>query len=67
VVNLWRDNEVHSKSTKEQVIAYKEDAEETHNEETEDQEDEGVIPNFEIDADNGNPGRLDSKYENDMK
>ena len=33
VVNLWRDNEVHSKSVEEQVIGYEKDAEKTHDEE----------------------------------
>ena len=35
------------------IIGSEEDAEETHDEEKEDQEEEDVIPNFEIDDENG--------------
>ena len=60
VENAWRDNEeVHSKSAEEQVIGYEEDAEETHDEEKEDQEEEDVIPNFEIDDENGDDDVFD--------
>ncbi|KAK2164806.1 hypothetical protein LSH36_58g00037 [Paralvinella palmiformis] len=45
------DNEVHSKSAEEQVTGSEEDTEETHDEEQENQEDD-VIPNFEIYDDN---------------
>jgi len=44
VVNLWRDNEEHSKSAgEEQVIGSEEDAEETHDEEEEDQREKDGI------------------------
>ena len=63
-MNLWRDNEVHSKSVEEKVIGYEEDAEETHDEEKEDQKEGDVTPNFEIDDDTGDPGRYE--YNNEM-
>jgi len=63
VVSVWRDNEVHSKSVEKQIIGYEEDAEETHHEETEYQEEGDVIPNVVIYYDNGDPGGLGSEYE----
>ena len=60
VVNLWRDNEEHSKSPKTQVIGSEEEAEETHDEEEEDQDEEDVTPNFETDDDNDDADGLDS-------
>jgi len=62
VVNLWRDNEEHNKSVEEQVIGSEEDAEETRDE---DQEEGDLIPNIEIDDDNGDYDLLDSEYEKD--
>ena len=62
VVNLWRDNEEHIKSAEEQVIGPEEEAEETHDEAKEDHEEGDVIPNLEIDDENGEDEGLDSKY-----
>ena len=69
MVNLWRDNEEHSKSVEEQLIGHDEDAEVTHDEETEDQDEEDIIPNFGIADNNRHPGGLysDYEYENEMK
>ena len=53
VLNVWRDYEEHSKSAEKRVTGQEEDAEETHDEEMEDHEEEDVMPNFEIDYDNG--------------
>jgi hypothetical protein len=41
------------------IIGSEEDAEETHDEEKEDQEEEDVIPNFEIDDENGDDDVFD--------
>ena len=62
MVNLWRDNDEHSKSAEEQVIgSNRKDAEETHVGEEEDRED--VIPNSEICDDNCDDDGLDNNYE----
>ena len=50
-------------SAEEQVIGYEEDAGETHDEEKEDQEEEDVIPNIEIDDDNGDGCGLNNAYD----
>ena len=60
---LWRDNDEYSKSAEKEVIGSEEDADETHDEEEEDQD---VIPNFEIVDDNGDEDGLDSEYENEL-
>jgi len=49
------------KSAEDQVTGSEEGAEQTHD----DEEDQEVIPNFEIDDDNGDPGGLDSENEHD--
>ena len=56
-------NEELSKSAEDQVIGSEEDAEETHDEEEEGQEEDDLIPNFEINYENGDDDGLDSEYD----